>query len=113
MQLQRGYFMFRQRNNYKAAAKVFTQWALPTEQLCLLFAEMFPKRYVDDLMNMFPELAQSSKLAHTGSSLSSAKSTPMKQGGGAKDIGAEFISQVDLQPARDEAAQQMYVFAGG
>ena len=34
--------MFRQRLNYKAAAKVFTQWTLPTEQLILLFAEMFP-----------------------------------------------------------------------
>lgn len=55
--------MFRQRNNYKAAAKVFTQWALPTEQLCLLFSEMFPKRYVDDLMLMFPDLQQASKLS--------------------------------------------------
>ena len=32
------------RNNYKAAAKVFKEWALPTEQLCLLFSEMFPRR---------------------------------------------------------------------
>jgi len=44
LQFQRGYYMFKQRNNYKAAAKVFAQWALPTEQLCLLFSEMFPKR---------------------------------------------------------------------
>ena len=42
--------MFRQRNNYRAAAKVFMQWALPTEQLVLLFSEMFPSRYIDDLM---------------------------------------------------------------
>ena len=48
--------MFRTRLNYWAAAKVFTQWALPTEQLILLFAEMYPQHYVDDLTQMFPEL---------------------------------------------------------
>ena len=48
--------MFRHRANFKAAAKVFTQWALPTEQLVLLFAEMFPSRYIDDLMQLFPDI---------------------------------------------------------
>ena len=56
LQFQRGYYMFRTRLNYWAAAKVFTQWALPTEQLILLFAEMYPQHYVDDLTQMFPEL---------------------------------------------------------
>ena len=43
LQFERGYFM-QSRNNYKAAAKVFKEWSLPTEQLCLLFSEMFPRR---------------------------------------------------------------------
>ena len=50
LQFQRGYYMFRNRMNYKAACKVFTQWALPTEQLILLFSEMYPQHYVDDLL---------------------------------------------------------------
>ena len=103
--------MFRQRHNYRAAAKVFTQWSLPTEQLCLLFAEMFPKRYVDDLLMMFPDLQQTAKQAVQSSS-ASAKSTPQKssgsQGGSAKP-GFEpenmFMSQADILPARDESAQ--------
>ena len=56
LQYQRGYYMFRQKANYRAAAKVFDEWSLPTEQLVLLFAEMLPKRYIDDLMQMFPTL---------------------------------------------------------
>ena len=48
--------MFRQKANYRAAAKVFDEWILPTEQLVLLFAEMLPKTYIDDLMQMFPTL---------------------------------------------------------
>ena len=49
LQWQRGYHQFKNLQNFKAAAKMFTRYALPTEQLLLLFAEIFPQRYVDDL----------------------------------------------------------------
>ena len=61
LQWQRGYHMFRHRSNFKAAAKVFTQWALPTEQLVLLFSEMYPGRYIDDLMQLYPDLLKYQK----------------------------------------------------
>ena len=54
--------MFHKRGNFRAAAKVFTQWSLPPEQLILLFADLFPKRYIDDLMQMFPELHHVAKM---------------------------------------------------
>ena len=53
LQWERGIFFFKQKKNYKASRKIFTKWHLPTEQLVLLFSEVYPNKYVDDMMNIF------------------------------------------------------------
>ena len=53
LQWERGLYFFKTKKNYKAARKVFTKWHLPTEQLVILFSEIYPNKYVDDMMTIF------------------------------------------------------------
>ena len=48
--------------NYRAAMKVFTRYNLPTEQLLLLFADILPQKYIDDLISLFSMKVSSSAL---------------------------------------------------
>lgn len=71
---------------------------------------MFPKRYIDDLMLMYPDLQSAAKLsasyAATSSSASNASSNKLSN----KEDENQFMSLVDVEPARDEASPQMGVF---
>ena len=53
LQWERGIFFFKHKRNFKASQKIFTKWHLPTEQLVLLFSEVYPNKYVDDMMKIF------------------------------------------------------------
>ena len=53
LQLHRGYYFFRKRKHYQAALKVFKEFSLPSEFLILLFSELFPIKFVEDLVKLF------------------------------------------------------------
>ena len=52
IQRQSGLHYFMKKFNYDAALACFTEWRLPLPQLILLFAEVYPKKFIDDLLKM-------------------------------------------------------------
>ena len=74
LQWERGMHFFKSKRNFKAARKVFKQWSLPTEQLILLFSEIYPNKYVDDMMVLFKMNKQDAKAIGIGNFLPQAKS---------------------------------------
>ena len=100
---------------------MFDEWILPTEQLVLLFAEMLPKTYIDDLMQMFPTLqikvaklsnsqttvqkpSGNTPISSKNSERSGTSSKGPKQAESSASKGGrstEFMSEADMEPAKD------------
>ena len=41
------------KRNYDLSLACFTEWRLPLQTLILLFAEVYPKKYIDELQKIF------------------------------------------------------------